>query len=437
MELRRVLGFRDLVFFYTLTCFSLRNISTAAEAGPSSLAVWIFAALGLFVPLVASVLELSSRYPEEGGLYVWTRRAFGDLPGFLAGFLTGRATSRSFRLSCISRRRTLCSSGASEAPPCRRPAFFIAFSLSGIALATAVNARGCSTARGSTTPPRSPRGRRWRFSSGAESGRSSRRTRHVVRSGLALPSVGSRARSSSRRSPSRSAASRRRRFSATRSGIRGATCRARSSCRVFSSRPSTLRAPRACSRRSRRARRARSRGSRRRSPPCRRGRACPAPGLLAALLVTWAGVGTTGAWLATASRLPFVGGLDHFPAARVREGASPVGDARLRPPDAVAPVGGVRRPEPGGNRRARRLRRASRDERDLVLRAVPVPVRLDDPPLEGARARKAPSAFRGGRPWPSRSPSSASRRRPQALALAFVPPDDEPNKLLAVSSSPA
>ena len=87
MELRRVLGFRDLVFFYTLTCFSLRNIATAAEAGPSSLAVWMLAALGLFVPLVASVLDLSSRYPEEGGLYVWTRRAFGDLPGFLAGFL--------------------------------------------------------------------------------------------------------------------------------------------------------------------------------------------------------------------------------------------------------------------------------------------------------------------------------------------------------------
>ena len=87
MALRKVLGFRDLVFLFTLTCFSLRWIASAAEAGPSALGVWVLAALGLFVPLAASVLELSSRHPDEGGLYVWTRRAFGDGPGFFAGFL--------------------------------------------------------------------------------------------------------------------------------------------------------------------------------------------------------------------------------------------------------------------------------------------------------------------------------------------------------------
>ena len=39
-----------------------------------------------FVPLAASVLELSSRYPQEGGLYVWTQRAFGDFSGFIAAW---------------------------------------------------------------------------------------------------------------------------------------------------------------------------------------------------------------------------------------------------------------------------------------------------------------------------------------------------------------
>ena len=34
-----------------------------------------------------TVLELSSRYPEEGGLYAWTRRAFGEFPGYLSGYL--------------------------------------------------------------------------------------------------------------------------------------------------------------------------------------------------------------------------------------------------------------------------------------------------------------------------------------------------------------
>jgi amino acid transporter len=36
--------------------------------------------------LAASVIELSSRYPQEGGLYVWTREAFGDFSGFIAAW---------------------------------------------------------------------------------------------------------------------------------------------------------------------------------------------------------------------------------------------------------------------------------------------------------------------------------------------------------------
>src|SRR5476649_1268268 len=143
MELRRVLGFRDLVFFYTLTCFSLRNIATAAEAGPSSLAVWVLAALGLFLPLVASVLELSSRHPEEGGLYVWTHRAFGDFPGFLAGFLYWASNLPFFpSLLYFTAANALFLGGARGAALQDSRLFFIVFSLSGITVATAVNARG-------------------------------------------------------------------------------------------------------------------------------------------------------------------------------------------------------------------------------------------------------------------------------------------------------
>src|SRR5437764_13624455 len=85
-QLRRALGFRDLVLFYVVTGFSLRWIATAAAAGPSALVIWVIAALGLFVPLVFTVLELSSRYPEEGGVYVWSKRAFGPFPAFMTGW---------------------------------------------------------------------------------------------------------------------------------------------------------------------------------------------------------------------------------------------------------------------------------------------------------------------------------------------------------------
>jgi len=86
MPLRRALGFRDLLLFYIVTGFSLRWVATAAAAGPSALVIWVIAALGLFVPLVFTVLELSSRYPEEGGIYVWSKRAFGPFAAFITGW---------------------------------------------------------------------------------------------------------------------------------------------------------------------------------------------------------------------------------------------------------------------------------------------------------------------------------------------------------------
>ena len=82
----RALGFRDLVLFYVVTGISLRWIATAATAGPSAILIWLVAWAGFFVPLALSVLELSSRFPEEGGLYNWSKLAFGDFTGFMAGW---------------------------------------------------------------------------------------------------------------------------------------------------------------------------------------------------------------------------------------------------------------------------------------------------------------------------------------------------------------
>src|SRR5450432_4139802 len=83
---KQVMGFRDLVLFYVITGISLRWIATAAAAGPSSIVAWVGAWLTFYIPLALSVLELSSRYPNEGGLYVWSKRAFGDFSGFMAAW---------------------------------------------------------------------------------------------------------------------------------------------------------------------------------------------------------------------------------------------------------------------------------------------------------------------------------------------------------------
>jgi amino acid transporter len=85
-NLKREIGVLDLTLFYVVSGLSLRWIATAAASGPSSIVVWIFAWIGFFLPLAACVMELSSRYPQEGGLYVWAQHGLGDFSGFIAGW---------------------------------------------------------------------------------------------------------------------------------------------------------------------------------------------------------------------------------------------------------------------------------------------------------------------------------------------------------------
>ena len=84
--LKRGIRFRDLVLFYVVVVLSVRWTASAANAGPSILIIWIAALFCFFTPLAASVMELSSRHPEEGGIYVWTREAFGDFAGFICAW---------------------------------------------------------------------------------------------------------------------------------------------------------------------------------------------------------------------------------------------------------------------------------------------------------------------------------------------------------------
>jgi amino acid transporter len=65
----------------------MRWVALAAANGPSSLFLWVLAALVFFVPQGFAVIALASAIPEEGGLYVWTSKAFGPRQGFLAGWL--------------------------------------------------------------------------------------------------------------------------------------------------------------------------------------------------------------------------------------------------------------------------------------------------------------------------------------------------------------
>ena len=85
-QLRKEMGFWDVLLFNIATVLGPRWIAAAAHNGTSSISLWVLAALFFFVPTAMVVNELSSRFPEEGGLYVWAKEAFGDFHGFVAGW---------------------------------------------------------------------------------------------------------------------------------------------------------------------------------------------------------------------------------------------------------------------------------------------------------------------------------------------------------------
>ena len=85
-QLRKTMGFWDVLLFNIATVLGPRWIAAAGHNGPSSISLWVFAAFFFFVPGALVINELSSRFPEEGGLYVWAREAFGPFHGFIAGW---------------------------------------------------------------------------------------------------------------------------------------------------------------------------------------------------------------------------------------------------------------------------------------------------------------------------------------------------------------
>jgi amino acid transporter len=146
-EMRRAMGLADVALFFVLAASNFQWVAYAAAAGPSALTVWVIGCAVMFVPLSIVVVYLCSHHPEEGGLYVWSKKAFGPLPGFLTGwtywasnlpyfpallyFMAGNALYINTKGSALS----------------ASPAFFIVVSVLGLTFATAVNVYGLGVAK--------------------------------------------------------------------------------------------------------------------------------------------------------------------------------------------------------------------------------------------------------------------------------------------------
>lgn len=80
------MGFWDVLLFNIATVLGPRWIAAAGHNGTSSISLWVLAALFFFIPGALVINELSSRFPQEGGLYAWSKEAFGPFHGFIAGW---------------------------------------------------------------------------------------------------------------------------------------------------------------------------------------------------------------------------------------------------------------------------------------------------------------------------------------------------------------
>ena len=144
----RAMGFRDLVLFYIVTGISLRWIATAATVGASAVVIWLIAWCAFYLPLALSVMELSSRYPQEGGMYIWTKRAFGEFPGFMTGW-TYWASNLPYYPAVLyfAAGNALYIGPASWQSLSSNKTYFLLFALLGLALGTFLNVIGLSVGK--------------------------------------------------------------------------------------------------------------------------------------------------------------------------------------------------------------------------------------------------------------------------------------------------
>jgi len=85
-HLKRVLGRRDLVLLFVVAVFNLNVLPSVAANGGVTIWLWIISLILFFWPQGIAVIELSQRFPGEGGVYLWAKEVFGDFHGFLSGW---------------------------------------------------------------------------------------------------------------------------------------------------------------------------------------------------------------------------------------------------------------------------------------------------------------------------------------------------------------
>ena len=141
--MRRTLGLADVTLFFVVAGSNLQWVAAAASTGPSSLIIWLLGGACMFVPLSIVVVFLAARYPDEGGLYVWSKRAFGPFAGFISGWTYWTSNLPYFpALLYFMAGSVLYFYGGSAGWLSGSPLYFISVALAGLVLTTVLNILG-------------------------------------------------------------------------------------------------------------------------------------------------------------------------------------------------------------------------------------------------------------------------------------------------------
>lgn len=84
---KKTISIAGICMFSIIAVDSIRTLPISAEYGFSLVFFYLLAGILFLIPCAFVSAELASTWPQEGGLYVWIRQAFGQKTGFMAAWL--------------------------------------------------------------------------------------------------------------------------------------------------------------------------------------------------------------------------------------------------------------------------------------------------------------------------------------------------------------
>ncbi|MBN1877136.1 MAG: APC family permease [Anaerolineae bacterium] len=76
--LKKAMRALDMTLFTVCAIVVIDTLAPSAAIGAPSISWWIITLVLFFIPYGLITAELGTTYPEEGGLYIWVRNAFGE-----------------------------------------------------------------------------------------------------------------------------------------------------------------------------------------------------------------------------------------------------------------------------------------------------------------------------------------------------------------------